>query len=313
MNLIKPSLLQSLNSSARLLFSILLIITCFSITFLLGLVLAVPLFGISMKEIIFSLSDLNDVRTLKILQYFQVLQSIGLFIIPAVLAGYFFERSSISYLKINRFSKGPVYLLVLVIMFTALPFINWMVSVNEMMKLPGFLKDIEAWMKAAEDQASRLTEVFMKMPTFGSFLFNLMMIAALPAIGEEFMFRGLLQRLIGEWLQNIHVAIFISAFFFAAMHLQFYGFLPRFMLGYLFGYLFYWSGSLWVPVFAHFINNGGAVVISYMGQQGVITGDYENFGSTGNVVLIISSFVVSGILLVLVYRRQDQSSVEILK
>ncbi|MEI7980541.1 MAG: CPBP family intramembrane glutamic endopeptidase [Bacteroidota bacterium] len=305
MNLIKHPLLHTLNPSARLLFSVLLIIACFSFTFLLGWLVAAPLFGFSMNGIIASLSDPDDARVLRILQYFQVLQSIGLFILPAMLAGYLFERSSRTYLKIDRFSNGMAYLLVLVLMFMALPFINWMVSVNEMMKLPGFLKDVEAWMKTTEDQAARLTGVFMKMPTAGSFLFNLVMIAVLPAFGEELMFRGLVQRLLGEWLKNIHAAIFISAFLFAAMHLQFYGFLPRLMLGILFGYLFFWSGSLWLPIAAHFLNNGAAVVVSWLGQQGIISGDYENFGATDNFWLILASAVITGILLYLIKRKSQ--------
>ncbi|MCK9203611.1 MAG: CPBP family intramembrane metalloprotease [Bacteroidales bacterium] len=303
LNLNKPPLLHSLTPFMRLLFTVILTITCFLITFMLGLLLASPLFGISTNEILVSLSVSNDALTLHILQYFQVLQSIGLFIIPALLAGFFFGHNSLSYLGINRFSKGWAYLLVIAIMFVSLPFINWMITINEAMQLPAFLKGVETWMKATEDQAAKLTEAFMKMPDTGSFLFNMLMIAILPAIGEELMFRGLLQRLLKEWLKNIHVAIFISAFFFAAMHLQFYGLLPRFMLGLLFGYLFYWSGSLWVPVAAHFINNGAAVMVSWLGQLGLISGDYENFGITDNVWLILLSAIITGALLVIIKRK----------
>ena len=187
-------------------------------------------------------------------------------------------------------------------MFAALPLINEMVSVNEMMKLPEFLKGMEDWMKSAEEEAAKLTEVFMKMPTLSAFLFNLLMIALLPAIGEELLFRGRLQRLLKEWLKNIHVAIFISAFLFSALHMQFYGFLPRMFLGVLFGYLFYWSGSLWVPVCAHFINNGAAVIVAYLGQRGILGGDYENFGTTDSAILILLSIFVTGCCLCLIYR-----------
>jgi membrane protease YdiL (CAAX protease family) len=302
----KQPILDSLTPFTRILFLILLVITCFATAFLIGLLLAGPLFGVQMKDIVSTLSDYSDAKTLRLLQYFQVIQSFGLFIIPSLLAGYFFERSSVRYLYIDRPSRWPVYVVTLVLMFAFLPFINWMVTVNSAMKLPDFLKGVEEWMKIAEDEAATLTEAFMKMPDFGAFLFNLFMIAVLPAIGEEFMFRGLLQRLFKEWLGNVHVAIFLSAFLFSAMHFQFYGFFPRMILGIIFGYMFYWSGSLWVPVCAHFINNGAAVVFSFLEQQGILSGDYESFGATENGWFIMLSGLAVPALMYLIYRLRPQ-------
>ncbi len=309
----KPPILDSLTPFTRLLFSVLLIITCFAITFFLGLLLAGPLFGVKVSNMLSLINDYQDVKTIRLLQYFQILQSFGLFIFPTLLAGYFFERSSMRYLHLDKSSRWLIYLITFALMFAALPLINWMVSVNEMMKLPDFLKGMEDWMKSAEDEAAKLTEVFMKMPVFGAFLFNLLMIALLPSIGEELLFRGLLQRLMQEWLKNIHVAIFISAFFFSAMHMQFYGFLPRMFLGVLFGYLFYWSGSLWVPVCAHFINNGAAVSVAYFSQRGALSGDYENFGATDNIFLILLSIMATGVCLWLIYKLKPGNSVAVLQ
>lgn len=298
----KQPILESLTPFTRILFSILLVIACFVTALLAGLILAGPLFGIGMADLVTSMSNYGDGKTLRLLQYFQVIQSFGLFIAPAMLAGFFFERSSIRYLCLDKSSRLPVYLLTLVLMFASLPFINWTITVNEAMQLPKFLKGLEEWMKATEDAAAKLTEAFMNMPTVGAFRFNMVMIALLPAIGEEFMFRGLLQRLLKEWLGNVHLAIVISAFLFSAMHMQFYGFIPRMMLGVMFGYLFYWSGSLWVPVAAHFINNGSAVIFEYLSQQGLLSGDYESFGATDNVFLIVLSGLVAAVLMYVIYR-----------
>ena len=298
----KPPILESLAPFARILFSVLLVIACFATAFLAGILLAGPLFGLGFKDLDSAMSGINDPRTVSLLKYFQVIQSVGLFIIPPLLAGFFFERSAFGYLLLDKPSRLPVYLLTLVLMFVSLPFINWMLAANESMSLPGFLKGVEDWMKATEEAAARLTDSFMEMPALGGLFFNLVMIALLPAIGEEFLFRGLLQRLLKEWLGNIHVAIFISALLFSAMHMQFYGFFPRTVLGIIFGYLFYWSGSLWVPVFGHFINNGAAVVFSYLGQHGVLNGDYEDFGATENVFLIILSALAIVMAMIAVYR-----------
>ena len=301
----KPPLLDSLTPFSRILFSLLLVIACFAITFFAGLLLAGPLFGISMKEIMETLSDVENPQTIHVLKYFQVIQSFGLFIFPAMLAGYFFERSSARYLALSKPSGWLIYLATLVLMFACLPLINWMVTVNESMKLPGFLSGMEEWMKTTEEQAAKLTDTFLIMPYVGVLIFNLVMIALLPAIGEEFLFRGLLQRLVKEWLGNIHVAIFIAAFLFSALHMQFYGFLPRMMLGVMFGYLFYWSGSLWVPIWGHFINNGSAVIFAYLGQHGFLSGNYEDFGATENVFYIILSGLAVTALLLFVFRKRS--------
>jgi hypothetical protein len=169
-----------------------------------------------------------------------------------------------------------------------------------MMSLPSSLQWLEDWMKTSEEQAARLTDALLQMPTFGSFLFNMLMIAVLPAVGEELVFRGLFQRLFKEWLGNAHLAILLAAFLFSAIHMQFYGFIPRLVLGLILGYLFYFSGSLWVPILAHFIQNGTVVLITWLGQQGMIGGDYENFGMSENIWIIALSLALTLMMLWLV-------------
>ena len=300
----KQALLGNLTPFSRLIFIVALTFSCFIITFFLALLLALPVYHVNLKDILEILNQEDNPTAIALLKYFQVTQSIGLFIIPAFLAGYFFERNSLRYLHADRTSNSGIFLIAFLLMFVSLPFINWLVSVNEMMKLPAYLKGLEDWMKNAEDQAGKLTDTFLRGKSFGNFLFNIFMIGILPAIGEEFMFRGILQRLLKDLLKNIHVAIFITGFLFGAMHMQFYGLLPRMILGVIFGYLFYWSGSIWVPVFAHFINNSGAIVVSWLSNIGLISQKYQDFGSTGNMVFIILSFLMTVSCLFMVYRRK---------
>ncbi len=302
----KTGIFGQLSPFSRILFSLLLTLCSLVFLFLVGIFLAIPLFHVNLFSNMTILTDYSNPITVILLKYLQIIQSIGLFLVPPMLAAYFFENNSISFLKLDKSSPGLIYLITFILMFTALPFINWLVSVNEMMELPVYFKGIEDWMKASEAEAAKLTEVFLEVKSFWGLLFNLLMIAILPAIGEELMFRGLFQRLLKDWLKNIHVAIFISAFFFAAMHLQFYGFLPRMMLGILFGYLFFWTGSIWVPIFAHFINNGAAVVVSYLEKIGVFQGDYEQFGATENVWFILASVLCTGLFLFMIYKFRDR-------
>lgn len=152
-------------------------------------------------------------------------------------------------------------------------------------------------MQETETKAMDLTEAFLSIDSWGEFIFNIVMIAMLPSIGEELLFRGLLQRLFNDWFKNIHFAIILAGFLFGAMHLQFFGILPRMVLGVLFGYLFYWSGSLWIPIFAHFLNNGVAVTISFMERQGWIVTRFQDFGYSTSLFLIFASIIISALAL----------------
>jgi membrane protease YdiL (CAAX protease family) len=160
-----------------------------------------------------------------------------------------------------------------------LPVLNLLSLWNQQMKLPGFLSGIEDWMKRTEEQAGDLTEAFLTVNTFPGYLVNLLMVVLIPAFGEEFFFRGVLQKVFQRWLRNPHVAIILVGVIFSAFHLQFFGFLPRLVLGILFGYLFYWSGNIWYPVIAHFINNFLPVSLTYFFRDQFDPADLEQVGT----------------------------------
>jgi uncharacterized protein len=302
----KSGPLADLSPFAKLVFVILLVISGFIIFFVAGILLAIPLFHVNLLTDMSVLSKIDDPATISLLKYFQIIQSIGFFILPAILAGWFFEGNVQGYLKLTRTFSTVVFLIIIAVMFVSLPAVNWIISVNEMMKLPEALHGIEQWMKDTEDQAAQLTDAFLTTDTFGGLGINLMLMAIIPAIGEEMLFRGILQRLFSEWFRNVHVAIVFTAFVFAFIHLQFYGILPRMVLGILFGYLFYWSGSLWLPIFAHFLNNGSAVILSFLSSNGIVKQDWETFGATDNIFLIVGSVLITGLLLFWVYKNSKE-------
>lgn len=293
----KKAWLSNLTPFTKIIFVLMLIIMGLIFAVLCGLFLTMAQYHTDMTKAILLLSNVNDPSSLPLLKELQILQSIFLFIIPALMAAALFEQSALGYFGMNKTPSGSTLLMILIIMMVSLPLINWMVSLNEMMKLPASFGGVEKWMKDSEDEAALITEKFLDVHSLGGLAVNMLMIAIIPAIGEELVFRGLFQRLFGEWFRNIHVAIFLAAILFSAVHLQFYGFLPRMMLGVIFGYLYLWTGTLWAPIFAHFLNNGAAVFVSYLSNTGVIHADYEKFGSTDNVFLITGSVVFTGVLL----------------
>jgi membrane protease YdiL (CAAX protease family) len=147
-------------------------------------------------------------------------------------------------------------------------------------------------MRNSENTAQKLTDAFLAANTWGGLLINMVMVAVLAAVGEELIFRGILVRLFREWTGNVHLAVIIPALLFSALHLQFYGFFGRLVLGIILGYLLVWSGSLWVPITVHFLNNAMAVVVSFLDQRGLISTDLESFGSSQNIYIIIVSFIL---------------------
>jgi hypothetical protein len=308
---VKKALLSHLTPFAKIIFVLMLVIVGLILAVMGGVLLTMIQCHADMAKAILLLSSLNDPSSLPLLKELQILQSVLLFIVPAGIAGYLFGHSSTAYFGLNKFPSGSVILMILFIMLVSLPLINGMVSLNEMMKLPSAFRGMEQWMKEAEDQAAQITETFLDVHSIGGFAVNMLMIAVIPAIGEELLFRGLFQRLFGEWFKNIHVAIFLAAFLFGAVHLQFYGLLPRMMLGVMFGYLYLWTGTLWAPVITHFLNNGAAVLVSYLSNTGVIHADYEKFGSTNNVFLITGSVLFTGALLYGIFMVSRKKSLNI--
>ncbi len=269
-------------------------ISSFGIFFLAGLALAVPVFGIGLPDLMKAVELSDDPDSLNLLRYFQVLQSTGLFVVPPILAALLFSSIPVHYLSMHRMPGFWVLCFAALAVLSSMPFINWLIAINESMSFPAWLGDVEQWMRDTEDQAAALTEAFLKMPDTGTFLFNLFMIAVIPAIGEEMVFRGVLQRLFTEWLGKIHLAVILSALCFSAMHMQFYGFIPRFMLGLILGYMMVYSGSLWVPILAHFIQNGTVVVVTWLESSGFWQFDSGSFGQSENGWAIL----LSGILMV---------------
>jgi uncharacterized protein len=194
--------------------------------------------------------------------------------LPIIVAPVFFSYVLVNepkeYLKANfRFHWGLI-IIVLLIAAISLPPIELLSNINQQMKLPHFLKWLEDWMKDSENSAQKITAAMLQMTTIWDMVRVLLLIGLLTAIGEELMFRGVLQTIFFRWTKNVHAAVWITAIIFSAIHLEFYGFLPRVLLGALFGYFVAWSGSIWPAVWGHFLNNATDVVLTYLAQHKVI-------------------------------------------
>ncbi len=200
----------------------------------------------------------------------------------------------------NYFNRQPFFILSiplvlgLVLSFTITDsvVIEW----NQNIHFPDFLKSFENWARMKEDELAVVTKMFTQFHSVGEFVVAFLVVGVVAGICEEFLFRGIIQNEFYRGTNNIHVAIWTSAFLFSLIHVQFFGFVPRMLLGALFGYLYYWSGNLLVPMFAHFVNNGFSVLMIYLNQKGVVDMDMESTEAAPWPVVIIFTLIAVAML-----------------
>ena len=263
--------------------------------FIISAVVAIPLFGMESFSSIVNSSVSMDENNIPFLKYIQVVQSIGLFIIPSLILAYLFGGQISEYLNTNKSPQLRSAIVAIAIILVSSPMINMLAELNSKLALPEFLSGLENWMRSSEDSANEITQLFLKTDSIWGLLFNIFMIGIIPAIGEELLFRGIIQRIFTDWTKNYHWGIWISAILFSALHLQFYGFIPRAILGAIFGYMLVWSGNLWFPIIAHFVNNSTAVIAYYLYNGGTISVDPDKIGtgSEYQIAGIISTIIVA--------------------
>ncbi|MDB5142817.1 MAG: family intrarane metalloprotease [Mucilaginibacter sp.] len=265
---------------------------------ILGVLVVMAIFGTSTLMNIAHLNvSAQNLNALWTIQFISV--TLPIFLSPIIFS-YRIVRDPANYLKTNFNFSWLVILVVFLTMLLCLPLLEFLGDINAKMVLPKFLKGLQKWMRESEDSAKKVSDTMMQMKTIWNMLFTLFFIGLLTAIVEELMFRGCLQTILLKWMKNKHVAIWITAILFSAFHMEFFGFLPRLMLGLFFGYFVAWSGSIWPAIWAHFVNNGTVVVITYLFQHKLINLNPDNqqvFNYAGYII----SFVIT-LLLLFAYR-----------
>jgi membrane protease YdiL (CAAX protease family) len=237
--------------------------------YLIGAGIVIGLFGKKTLSDIAEL-NLNQPQVANGLWILQVVSTTIPIMVAAVLFAYFIVKDPAAYLKNNFKFTWVLPIIIFFVMLISSPLIECLSTINQKMQLPSFLAGVQQWMRKTEEQAAKVTAILLQMKTIPSFIFKFLLVGLFTAVVEEFMFRGCIQTIFTKWTKNAHAAVWITAALFSAFHMEFFGFLPRMMLGVLFGYFVLWSGSIWTAVWAHFINNGTAVIVSYLFQNKTI-------------------------------------------
>ena len=270
----------------------------------IGLLAMLPFAGVGL-EALSSPNFLSDMMTnpayKRAIMIMNASVAICAFIVAPLVYLYAYAKKPLSiFFNNNNIITIPLLLTIFIVvafMTVNSIFIEW----NAKMELPEFLGGFEAWAKRLEEQAQVLTQMMTRFDNKVDFALALIVIGLVPAVGEELLFLGLIQNQLLGIAKNAHVAIWLAAIIFSAFHFQFYGFVPRVLLGALFGYLYYWSGNLLVPIVAHLINNGLTLLLLYMYQHGAIVFDIESETSVplGNIIFSL----VLGVALMVYFRR----------
>jgi membrane protease YdiL (CAAX protease family) len=197
----------------------------------------------------------------------QAIMGCSIFIVGPLLYWYQFEKKPLRHLFAGEQRYMAFIIHTFALMFVAMTVNTFFTSFNMQLKFPTWLAGFEKWAQEKEAALKQLTDLLTTFHSLKDFLIVTLVIGVIPAIGEEFVFRGILQKIFFRGTHNMHIAIVISALIFSAIHLQFYGFLPRFFLGVLFGYLYWWTQNLAFPIAAHFFNNFATLIVLFLHQR----------------------------------------------
>lgn len=267
----RKSWLLSLVVTVLVTFGVLILLQAFALAF-------VPvLFNVSLEDVLGLMTGNYDVPNGRMAMLF--VQGIGSgigFWASAWIITRFIDKADLHWDIQNQRFQAKYLLIVLGITLGGMLFNGLLIYWNAQLDLPESMASLETWMKEMELQLMELTKFLTDFQTIPELLTGILVIGVFAGIGEEMFFRGLVQPKMQSYLNSPHWGIWVTAIIFSAIHVQFYGFVPRVFLGALFGYMYHYSGSLWYPILAHIVNNSFTVLLVYFSNQGLIEFDLES-------------------------------------
>ncbi|ULQ52283.1 type II CAAX endopeptidase family protein [Flavihumibacter fluvii] len=235
-------------------------------------------------------TNFNDPAVLAALKVVLAVMTIVIFLLPALVFAYLSDKRPLQYIGLKKPAPVNFWWLGALMMLLAFPLASWLNQINQNLHLPSFLKSTEDALRTAEANANELMAAMLDMRNPLDLVAMLFVVALLPAICEELFFRGVLQRLFIQIFQRPWTGIIITAILFSAFHGQFLGFFPRVFLGIVLGAIYWYSGSIWPAIVAHFINNAIQVVYVYKDKSYI-----NNEPDVQPILVIFSALLVVGI------------------
>jgi CAAX protease family protein len=295
--------LKEASTGSMLLYTLLIVVASWIVFQFISLFAGIWIFNVDFETALSSINHLEDPKIIAYLKFVQSITSVGMFIVSSWVVAWSLSTDPIKFMGLDFWPGFFMTFLVIILTLFTLPMNNYLTYFNNQLELPKALSGLQEYFVSKEAQMENVMNGFLSVQTFWGLLMNIIIIGLIPAVGEEFLFRGLIQKFLVKGLKRVHLAVLLTAFVFALFHFQFLSILPRFVLGIILGYLYIWSGSLWMPILMHFINNSLAVVYFHFYLSGKTGDTLEVIGTPGNdLVYALLSIVIVTIILFVIRR-----------
>ncbi len=289
----------------KLVFDLIVVFAVFVIIFIIGIILGAKFFHLNVLDFLNYKQLISHPDALK---YVVVLQSVSLFFVPAIVLGYFYSRPA-EFLRTRKFPDLTLSaLIILAFVFVQGISTNLALLNQKLFSLFDPNSPFIQYLSGSEAQASKITQALLSGKTFSVLFVNLIIVALIPAVSEEFFFRGVLQRHLIEGTRNAHIGIVLTAFLFAFIHFQFKTFLPRFVLGLMLGYIFYWSKTIWASALGHFTNNALGVILYFIANRRNIPVEKINQPQNINWLYALLSLIIVSYIFYAIYQHTKVSN-----
>jgi len=231
-----------------------------------------------------------------------IVQDIGIFLLPPLVYAYLADPRPLAYMGIKSPQKNSFFLVALIIMIAGYFTVEFLGMINQSIVtlLP---KMTQKWVESGEENANGMLENILSIKGPASLMMAIFMVGALPAIGEELFFRGILQKLFIQIFKSAWPGIIFTGFLFSAFHMQFLGFLPRMALGIILGALYWYSGSILTSMLGHFIFNTINILLIYLKLA-----DLDSKSGAGMVFSLIGLVCLILVVFLLNYLRKKSTT-----
>lgn len=285
--MIPKGILKDTSFTVQILFFIVLVVVGSMFSSFVAMIFVFAKNGFSVQT---SLDLMNNIYSnpdlIRTLQFFQ---SLGTFFFPAIILAQLYSPDKNEYLQTENHLSPSIIGLSILSLIIAIPFLNMVTYLNQQIQFPEALKGIETFMKEMETRNQGILDAMLYTNDLSTLLMNILVIAVIAGVGEEFLFRGVLQNIFFKLTKNHHIVIWVVAIIFSAIHFQFYGFFTRMLLGAFLGYLLYYSKNIWIPVLIHFTHNFLGVMAYYNSPTSEKLREMDGLGTSDTWWLAVAS------------------------
>jgi len=256
------------------------------------------IYHLSIQQLLLNNIETPTTNIVDAIRMFQGIVSFGSFVFSSLVLALIFKQKPIEYLGLQTFPK-PIFLFIIpLLLFASMPFLSWLLEINGKLQLPDFLSAFESNIKALELQNEKLYELLLRMDNYGDLFINLLVMALIPAVGEELFCRGVLLNIFFDYSGKFFKSIVIVALIFTLLHMQIYKFVPMMALAILLGVFINWTQGIWASILYHFLNNTMAVLGSFYFDRGYIN-LFTDQNAQLPIIYIVASFFVSIAIIIL--------------